>query len=107
MNVGQVLVRDIPRQQFCDEVDGMFGDTRQNVPQVTLWIDSVQLCYPYQAVSTLAAPVRPSTNVRKVGHKRLALFTRFQIQPSGRCGVTSCLEALQRFGLVVKARNNF
>jgi hypothetical protein len=49
----------------------MFGDAGQNVPQVTFGIDSVQLCRSDQAVkyrSTLAAPVRPSANVRKVGH---------------------------------------
>ena len=58
--------RDIPGQQFVDAVDGMFGDARQNVVQVTLGIDSIQLGCADQTVeyrSTLAASVRSSEQV--------------------------------------------
>jgi hypothetical protein len=58
--------RNIPRQQVRDAIDGMFRDARQEVPQVSFGIDTVQLGSADQAVErcgTLAAAVRSSEQV--------------------------------------------
>jgi hypothetical protein len=46
---------EIPRQQFFDAVDRMLRDARQNVPQITLRIDSIQLRRSDQATPTIIA----------------------------------------------------
>jgi hypothetical protein len=39
-----------PRQQLTDAIDGVIGDSGQNLSQVGFWITVVQLCCSYQAI---------------------------------------------------------
>jgi hypothetical protein len=53
--------RDIPGEKFLDAIDGMIGDARQDVAQVTFRVESVKFCSSDQAVHrsrTLSAIIR-------------------------------------------------
>jgi hypothetical protein len=76
---------NVPRQQFFDPVHWVLGAAIQNVPQVGLWIQSIQLGRSGQAVDrsrALSPGIGRQFIVPEFWAMKLQLHTLFILSPS-------------------------
>jgi len=68
---------DVPRQQFCDAIDGMIGDALDHMPQICLGIETIRLggfdeavdrgCTQTTRIRTGKGPIAPTKGNRAHG----------------------------------------